>query len=306
MKNVSGLDQNAFCLSINPRRFEYMCKNFNAVGLKSPTLFEGIRWSGGTNTGCVLGHVCMLNMCKNLDLPYCIIYEDDAYPRPDVIRKFEEIKKYVPEDCGILKIGSSSYRGDIEEINKCIYKMKTGTAYGSHAYIVKREAYDKLIEMMSKLNVPDVSMNWDYYADTLKPYVLNFENQLFIQKNISMDNIISNKGGQRYWYPDEKLHVGCTGSIPCRNFVDRLIDDEDDYVETLSIIYNKNWKKGRKTGKVTDTTIETKEESGKLTLMKDRIWKIDWNTDKKFTYREYLVFLKELNNIKHYRIERVD
>ena len=60
MLDTSSLDFYSVCMSINPKRYEYLCKNFNAVGLKSPSLFQGVRWNRGSNTGCVLAHISIL------------------------------------------------------------------------------------------------------------------------------------------------------------------------------------------------------------------------------------------------------
>ena len=203
MFDASSLESHSICMSINPKRYKYTCENFKAVGLLPPTLFKSARWNRGCNTGCVLAHISILKMCHLLKLPYVCIYEDDAYPRPDIKNVWNKILKNIPYNCGILKLGNSSYRGVHVVNNEYIWTMKSGTAYGSHAYLIRRELYPRLIQKMMDLNVPDVSMNLEYYLDLeFKPYVLSLESQLFIQKNINIDNIIARQGGQRYWYPN--------------------------------------------------------------------------------------------------------
>jgi len=300
MFKSTSLDSNSICMSINPKRFNYMCENFKSVGLIPPKLFQGVRWNRGSNTGCVLAHITILNMCRMKNVPYVVIFEDDAYPRPDVKDKWNEILSNMPENCGLLKLGNSSYRGKYESVNKCMYYMSSGTAFGSHAYIVRKELYNTLIQKMIDLNVPDVAMNTEYYRDQFyKPYVLNLEYHLFIQKNINIDNIISQKGGQRYWYPNSVDKTGMTSGKPCKYFVDRLIDDEFKYVEDISIIYNKNWTKGKKTAIVTDKIVYTKDEDGSLEKISDNKWKIQWNNGD----IGYLVYLKNVDGIKFFNIE---
>lgn len=301
MLDTSSLDFYSVCMSINPKRYEYLCKNFKSVGLKTPTLFQGVRWNRGSNTGCVLAHISILKMCLLKNIPCVTIYEDDAYPRPDVLEKWKEIVPTIPSNCGLLKLGNSSYRGDIQFYNKNICSMKSGTAYGSHSYIVKKELYKRLINKMMDLNVPDVAMNWEYYLDlNFKPYILTIDSQLFIQKNINIDNIISRKGGQRYWYPNPKDFTGCTSGKPCNNFVDKLIKDEYDYIEDMCVIYNKNWKGGKKSGIVKDDIIYTKDEDGKLLKISDNKWKIKWSQN--LNADEFLTYDRELNGIKFYTI----
>ena len=299
------LNTHTFCMSINRKRYEYLCKNFNAVGLSSPVLFRGGRWNRGSNTGCVLAHLSILAMCRTQKYPYCIIFEDDAYPRPDVIEMWEKIRETIPDDCGLLKLGNSSYRGDVKHINQYIDIMLNGAAFGSHAYFIRQEMYDKVIDFMSIENVPESFLNYENFKDySFKPYVLNFDSELFIQKNISMDNIISNKGGQRYWFPSKENKCGCTSPNPCEHFVDRLIPDEDDYVERISIIYCDRFKKKKKTGCVRekDNILYTKDESALLKKIKDGIFEIKWH-DSNIT-NEYLKFDDEINGVAHYHIVR--
>lgn len=299
MFDTSSLDTHSICMSINPKRFNYLCENFKAVGLNPPKLFQGVRWNRGSNTGCVLAHITILNMCKLLHIPYVVIYEDDAYPRPDIKQKWAEILNMMPDNCGLLKLGNSSYRGDYVSVNSCMYRMNSGTAFGSHAYIVRNELYNTLIQKMVDLNVPDVAMNLEYYTGYYKPYVLNMEYHLFIQKNINIDNIIAQKGGQRYWYPNPVDKTGMTSGKPCKYFVDQLIDDEYKYIENISVVYNTEWKKGRKTAIVKDNLIYTKDEDGTLERINDNKWKINWSTGSINT----LLYLNEKDNIKFYKIE---
>ena len=66
--------------------------------------------------------------------------DDERYTKEYAV---EPILKYIPEDWGILKIGNSSYRGEYYPVNKYFGYMKTGTAFGSHSYIVKIKIWGK-------------------------------------------------------------------------------------------------------------------------------------------------------------------
>lgn len=299
MFNNVDINTHTYCISINKKRYEYLCKNFNSVGLKSPTLFRGVRWNRGSNTGCVLAHMSLIRMCKYLKLPYCIIYEDDAYPRPDVLSVWEKVKNTIPSNCGLLKLGSSSYRGDIIKVNEYLYQMQNGAAFGSHAYIILNCMYDIVVDFMCQKNIPEAFLNLDNFKDfQYKPYCLNFDSLMFIQKNINIDNIISNKGGERYWYPHKDKFYGCTSSIPCENFVNCLISDENDYIENICVIYWKEFRKGKKTGVVSNNLLYTKDESGDLSYINGKMY-ITWHKTNK---RNLITFDKQINDIKYYTI----
>lgn len=305
MLNTANLNDSSICMTINPKRYNYLCENFKAVGLTPPKLFRGVRWNRGSNTGCVLAHVTILKMALALNIPYLTIFEDDAYPRPDIKNKWLEIQKSIPYDCGILKLGNSSYRGEIVRINNDVARMKSGTAFGSHAYIIRQELYSRLIQKMMDLNVPDVAMNWEFYlSEKYKPYVLTIDSQLFIQKNISIDNIISKQGGQRYWYPNPVDLKGMTSGKPCKNFVDKLIENDEDYLDNMSVVYYHRWKKGRKSAMVTENILYTKEEDAKLEKLTENTWKVMWSM--KGMPIETLRFDREVNGIKFYTILKGD
>jgi hypothetical protein len=273
------INTHTYCISINKKRYEYLCKNFNSVGLASPTLFRGVRWNRGSNTGCVLSHMALIHMCKQMDLPYCIIYEDDAYPRPDVINVWNNVKLNIPSDCGLLKLGSSSYRGYVKHVNSCIDIMQSGSAFGSHAYIICKCMYDIVMYYMCNNNIPEAFLNLEYFEDcTYKPYVLNFNNLMFIQKNINMDNIISRIGGERYWYPNKENGTGVTSSVPCENFVDCLIGDEYNYIENLCIVSWDGFKHGKKTGCRKGNIIYTKDESCEIYNDCGDFLNVKWNS----------------------------
>ncbi len=296
----ASLGKFSFCMTINPKRFAYMCRNFDAVGVRPPVKFECVRWGNGSNMGCVLGHLAILRMAKELNLPYCIVYEDDAYPRPDILWKWEQIQNYIPPDCGLLKLGNSSYRGEFIKLNSAVGFMKSGVAFGSHAYIIRNEMYDELIENMMYVKIPDGAMSMEHYLKSrYKPYVLTFEAMLFIQKNISVDNIISVKGGQRYWYPHPVKNFGCTSGIPPKNFVDKLFDDDYKYCDELCVVYNKRWSKGRKTAVIRDGVLFTKDEKAKITKLEDNKYKLVWDKDGQ---EDELVFIQEKDGTKFYRI----
>lgn len=295
------LDTYAFCMSISAKRYEYLCKNFEAVKLKMPVLYNGVRWNGGSNTGCVLAHIGIIMLARQFKLPYCVIYEDDAFPRPDVKEMFDRIIPKIPDDCGILKMGSSSYRGEWDVINDVMLRMSKGTSYGSHAYLIRSELYDRAIETMYNVMLPDVSMNSEYYQDLgFNSYVLNFENMLYIQKNINADNIISNRGGERYWYPGPD-GAGVTSAMPCKNFVDNLFSG-DNYVEVLDVVYNEKWEKKKQTVFIRDSRLITKYDTGVMSPIEDKKYLLEWKINKE---KEHLIFLGFKCGVRYWKIEQI-
>lgn len=284
-----SLDKNAFCMSINPTRYEYLVNNFIFVGLRPPKLYKCVRWKNGSNMGCLLGHMSIIMLARTLDLPWVTIYEDDAYPRPDVLWMFEKIKQYVPTDCGLLKIGSSSIRRGHREINKFVFETKDdGVSFGSHAYIVKKECYDLFLNALEDARVPDVAMSYKYFKDfQFKSYGLFLNCMLFAQKNIDTDNIISCKGGQRYWYMHPTNFTGCTTGLPPPGFLDKLFEDDYKYVKPICVVINDNWKNKKKTATIDGNILKTKDETGRLVKIDECMWKVKWNNSDDEEYLKY-------------------
>lgn len=295
-----SLSKNSYCISINDKRYDYLCKNFEFVGLPPPVLYEGVRWQNGSNRGCVLGHICVLMMAKCLRLPYVIIYEDDAYPRPDALWMFEKIQNYIPNDCGLLKLGSSSIRGDHVKINDLVFQATEGTAFGSHAYIIRYELYDSLIEAMEDCNVPDAAMSEKYYKNCkYKPYGLYLNSMIFIQKNLDYDNLISHQGGERYWYPSATKLFGCTSGLPPTGFSHKLFE-ADTNGENLCVVFWDKWKvkRNKKTVVLENNVLKTKHETLKLTPISDNTWSFKWTDEN--TY--YLKFKNYNNGTNYYEV----
>lgn len=294
ISNIDLNSDNAYCISINMERYQYLCNNFTSVGLRHPKYFKGIRWNKGSNTGCVLSHLSILETNLFLNTEYCIVYEDDAFPRPNVLWYFERFKKYIPEDWGILKIGSSSYRGEYIPVNQFFGYMKSGTAFGSHCYIVRNDVYKQLIDNMVKKWIPDGAMDWDLYKSH-KPYVLDRKYQIYIQKNITCDNIISRKGGQRYWFPHPTQQNGCTSGFPCKGFVDKLYDD-DPYANTDIVVLI--YKDKKITCSIQNNIIEIKGLKGKFIDNGNELSYAMWDNN---TYSK-MKFLQNSHGTRYYNI----
>ena len=295
------LDKNAYCMSINEKRFEYLSNNFIFTGMTPPKLYKCVRWKNGSNVGCLIGHISLIMIARTLNLPWITIYEDDAFPRPDVLWWFEKIKSYVPNDCGLLKIGSSSIRRGHRAVNDYIFETQgDGVSFGSHAYIIRRECYDSFLEYLEDARVPDVAMSFKYFKNNkYKSYGLFLNCMLFAQKNIDTDNIISSKGGQRYWYINPKNYTGCTTGTPPPGFSDILFDDDNKYVKPICVVMNENWKNKKKTASIEDNILKTKDDEGKLIKLDDITWKIQWkNSD----VEEYLRYDENKTGTDFYKI----
>lgn len=228
------LDENAFCLSCNLFRYKYLSECFKKVGLKPPRLFPGVVHPKSGAKGCTLGHISMIMMARSLNLPYITVYEDDAYPRPDVINKFNSIIHELDGNVewDILSLGRngefSGYTGDPEKFwilyktdsarNSLKSKVSEVTIStidipqnpnGSHAYVIKKSAYTEWIKILLKYPFVDIAMGSNHWE---KHRILWTRELLFVQKQIDkkcMTYLGNNDTAYLYPYNYNKNCSGC-------------------------------------------------------------------------------------------------
>lgn len=205
--------ENLFSISINNERYNYQCKVFQHYGLPTPKKFDGLKYEPSTETSCLFSHISLLMMCRHLKLPYYIAFEDDAYPRKDILIKLDYYMNNAPRDCGILILGRNGQFGSTEEHGD--YYIIKERPFGAHAYIVYQNIYDKLLYSFEKTRVADLALKGNNYLDyPFKPYWT--KELLFIQNNIDnttcMSKNLAKKG--RYFYPNKKSTVNsCYGNL---------------------------------------------------------------------------------------------
>ena len=205
---------NFYCLTINDDRYNYTNNIFQKYGL--PQL---IKYTGFTNIDkkercCLFGHMSLVMIARYLKLPYIFIFEDDAYPRKDILEKIEFYIENKPQNCGILIFGRNGEFGEIELYKN--YHIVKQRPFGAHAYLVYQNCYDDLIKSFELEKIADIALKGDNFKK-YKPYWTN-EN-LFIQKNIDMNCMSKNlleKHNAKYFYPKNNGTVlgGSLGIFP--------------------------------------------------------------------------------------------
>ncbi len=219
------LDKYAFCITCNLNRYKYLAKCFQTVGLEQPRIFPGVRHQNG-NDGCRLSHMGLMMLARTCNLPYIVVYEDDAYPRRDVIEKFNDILNDLNDhhiSWNMLSLGRngevSGYSQPIEtfwskyKTNKERNNLPSNVRYvtdkiidiprnpnGSHAYIVKKECFNEWLYILTYGKFADICMG---SLNFTKNRILWTKELLFCQKQIDnncMTNI-SNFQNHKFIYP---------------------------------------------------------------------------------------------------------
>ena len=196
-----SLSRHACCFSVNPWRQAFQRRIFAERGLSFPAIKPPIRVSAPTHagepraySGLALNFIERLLEAHAQGLPYCVIYEDDAYPCSNPQEKLNSILSShpLPADCGILCLGDingvSRYRGKqtllLHQCSAPYTQLVPSTAEnkGSHALVVFAAANIPYAQAIAQCGVTDVAISRICRYSDLHAYGLFFD-PLFTQHN---------------------------------------------------------------------------------------------------------------------------
>lgn len=107
---------------------------------------------------CYLSHRNAILKAKELGWPYVCIFEDDAYPRTDIVRLLNFYLSDVPDKCNLLILGN--YRlMEFSLFNQKFYNHVV--AWGSHAYVVFQKGYDQYLSLLDSVKIADCYQRMD-------------------------------------------------------------------------------------------------------------------------------------------------
>lgn len=98
--------KNSFATSVDQRRYERMELTFPKNGLLIPKKEIGVQLqylNGAQN--CCRTHLNIVKKAKELDLPFVMVFEDDAYPCKNCSEIFQDYLNLVPSDAELLVFG---------------------------------------------------------------------------------------------------------------------------------------------------------------------------------------------------------
>jgi len=175
-----------FVLSIDDDRLKVMHDVFRKSGLSLPELVRGERcgWHG-----CCLGHKKIVDTARARNLPWCLNFEDDAYPCKNI--KDALLNLDLP-DADVWLLGHSRYRCTFEQDDWA--RVRPGDAVcGTHSILIRNTAYNALSEAWGAAGHADdiwsiVARNFDNIRIMVK------RTPLFIQYNDTASVLGGHKG----------------------------------------------------------------------------------------------------------------
>jgi hypothetical protein len=194
MKDITAKDllKHSFVITIDDDRLKWFKKVFKFHDIEPmPKKFKGTSlWYNSSQYNCYLSHKNAILKAKKLKWPYVCIFEDDAYPCNGVMKEIDKYLKKLPSKCKVFVLGSIMLWG-VEHEDKNFYRSFNN--YGSHAYVVFKDAYDRFIEMLDK--APEGDGAFYSRMDDILPKDSFYipKDNLFIQYTKS--NGMNNNGG---------------------------------------------------------------------------------------------------------------
>lgn len=182
-----SLMKNAYVITINKDRYMQFIKLFYTFKNKPQPIYGSTIADKTKVENCLLSHIRIVKIAKELKMPYVCIFEDDAYPQDNIYEIIDDYLNAIPYDANLVLLGFSSYNKSQQIITKPFNKITTGTISGAHAYILFQSAYDDYLKYFNDKSHKRIADCYVFQA-IKNSYVIDYP--LFIQysQNKSMNN----------------------------------------------------------------------------------------------------------------------
>lgn len=166
--DINYLFKYSFVISVDDTRYDIYKKVFSYYHLPLSEKIGKIIEGQSNIQNCGYNHLTCVKIAKERNYPHCLIFEDDAYPRKDIVDYLNNFDV----DCkniDILYLGCFSVKDVQDNIQKDLYKCVDGQQ-GSHAYIIYPSFYEKFINIVEN-NSENMSYIDLIYKYTNKSYL---------------------------------------------------------------------------------------------------------------------------------------
>lgn len=143
--------------------------------------------------GCALSHQAIYRKLIDEDIPYALIFEDDAVISPDILKVLPEIEKHIqPNQLITLERCDFTYKKSRIQLYENYYlavpyMVKYGSIAQTAGYIITKEAAKKILNINFPIFTP---------ADCWKPYmkIIDFRgvipSQTIVHQNMNFESSV--------------------------------------------------------------------------------------------------------------------
>ena len=168
MTTINNYFEKIFCINLDrrPDRWQECLKQFSIHNLEVsrfsgvdakniPEIMEKVNRTPGLvfgDIGCGRSHRLIIESAKRDNLNNILIFEDDVEFHDSLNEVFSKFIQEVPDDWYILFLGGNHslnnvwQREPVMKISEHVYKLIF--CHSTHAYAIRKKAYDKIIECL--------------------------------------------------------------------------------------------------------------------------------------------------------------
>lgn len=160
--DINTLFNNAYmiCVDEYSDRLELEKKLFNYHKIPFPKIFKGTTNKGECNSAPNNSHMQLIQYALDNNLPYILVFEDDAYPINCTIKNIEKLLQNVPKYIQFIQLGYiRNYDYDSCNGGKLYNIITNSVTHGAHAYIIRQNAYQKAINLLKSKKSMDKIQN---------------------------------------------------------------------------------------------------------------------------------------------------
>jgi GR25 family glycosyltransferase involved in LPS biosynthesis len=140
--NIDFTRFSAICPTLEELKTDKIwCNSYSRLNPKKIKLYKN--YLNGA-MGCKMSHYNVIQIAKDKNLPYAIIFEDDVTIRKNKETAFNELKNIELDDWDIIYIGGSVRGEKYEKITEHIQRIQS--SYSTMGYIINKRAYDIVCE----------------------------------------------------------------------------------------------------------------------------------------------------------------
>ncbi len=143
--------------------------------------------------GCALSHLAIYKKIIEENIPYALIFEDDAVISPDILKVLPEIEKNIKQNqmITLTKCTFSYKKGRIHLYDDYYiskpYMIKYGSIAQAPGYIITKEAAEKIYSFNFPVCVP--ADNWGWYRKQIDFRGI-VPTQTLVHQNMSLESSI--------------------------------------------------------------------------------------------------------------------
>lgn len=224
--------QNSFVITAGGERLNQFRELFQAAGFDPmPSIWDACMLPDNPVLGCSVSHYSLVQHALAAELPYIVVFEEDAVPCDNAKLRLEEAIDKRPKDCLALTLGWGAFAG----VQKDDYAPRSEfpVVVGSHAYaLFGEEAYRQFLQSWRDIGIADRVQN------NMKG-AYKFIQNLFCQYNSKKGGIHDMPAG---WMKDDFKIVTETPNDfrVSGGVINKLAsgkDDTDPVNETINVVY---------------------------------------------------------------------